>query len=83
MNTRFEKLLTDSTLPEKDKHVIQQVFSLLPNEKKMRLLHNFETLCYNIARINSDIELEQKILFENFISDMDELLRNSRTKNIS
>ena len=83
LNTLFEKLLLESRLPEKDKHAVNQVFEFLPAEKQQRLISNFQILCINIKKINNDIAIEQKILFENFIDDMDELLKNSKTKNIS
>ncbi len=75
--------MLESGLPEKDKHAVCQVFDFLPAEKQQRLISNFKILCINIKKINSDIAIEQKILFENFIEDMDELLKNSKTKNIS
>jgi len=82
VNTLFEKLLHECALPDKDKHDIKQIFCLLPSVKRQRLIHNFEALCFNIQKINADIALEQKILFEDFITDMDTLLKNSKTKNI-
>lgn len=82
MNTLFEKLLQDSWLPEKDKHDIKQIFYLLPNEKKQRLMRNFETLSHNIEQINTDIALEQKILFENLVTDLDQILKNGKDRAI-
>jgi hypothetical protein len=82
MNTLFEKLLAESHLSEKDKHTIKQVFYLLPSEKQQRLMSNFRTLCHNIDCINTDIAIEQKILFEDLITDLDEILKNSKNRAI-
>lgn len=82
MNTLFEKLLQESSLAEKDKHDIKQIFCFLCNEKKQRLMRNFPILCANIEKINEDTALEQKILFENMITDLDEMLNNNKNKSI-
>ena len=71
MNTLFEKLLAESSLSEKDMHTIKQVFYLLPHEKQQRLMSNFRTLCHSIDCINADIETEQKILFDNLVTDLE------------
>jgi len=82
LNTLFEKLLTESNLSEKDRYDIKQIFYLLPDEKKQRLMSNFQALCHNIDCINRDVAIEQKILFENLITDLDQILKNSKNKSI-
>lgn len=82
MNTLFEKLLQESTLSEKDKHDIKQIYSFLSTERQQRLMRNFETLCYNIDIINKDIATEQRILFENLVTDLDQILKWTKSRNI-
>jgi hypothetical protein len=82
MNTLFEKLLQESTLSEKDKHDIKQIYSFLSTERQQRLMRNFETLCYNIDIINKDIATEQRILFENLVTDLDQILKGTKSRNI-
>lgn len=82
MNTLFEKLLWESSLSEKDKHDIKQIYSFLSTERQQRLMWNFKTLCHNIDIINKDIATEQRILFENLVTDLDAILKGSKSRNI-
>lgn len=62
MNTKLEKLFEKYDFPLKDRFEISQIFFLLTDDKKQKLLSNFDDFAYQVMKINSDIEKEKEIL---------------------
>ena len=59
MNVQLEKLFTEYELSEKDRYEILQMFQLLPDAKKQKILSDFEILAEKIEKISDDITIEQ------------------------
>ena len=62
MNTRLEILFEKYNVSLKDRYEINQIFWLLPTGKKINILNNFEILALRLEQINSEINLERRIL---------------------
>jgi hypothetical protein len=62
MNTQLKKLFEKSNLSDKDKFEINQVFELLPPDKKQNILNNFDLLAFRLEIIHKEIDLERRIL---------------------
>jgi ubiquitin C-terminal hydrolase len=62
MNANLKKLFEQYNLSEKDRFEINQIFSLLPAEKQLNVLKNFDKLIFNLERQKREIELEKRIL---------------------
>lgn len=48
MNTQLEKLFKRHDFSQKDRYDFMQIYSLLPNFKKVRVVENFEEIVTNI-----------------------------------
>ncbi len=70
MNTHLEKLFEKYNISEKDRYDINQIFWLLPLDKKQNLLNNFERLSFKIEQINKEINLERRILVWDLFEDI-------------
>ncbi len=70
MNTRLEKLFEKYHLPEKERYEINQIFWLLPLDKKTNLLNNFDTLMIRFEQIHKEIDLERRILVWDLVWDI-------------
>ncbi len=68
MNTLLEKYFEKYDLSEKDRYEINQIFQLLPAEKKQNVLDNFEKLVFKINKFKGDIKIEQEILIWDAVS---------------
>lgn len=73
MNTRLEKLFEKHNLSEKDRYEINQIFWLLPPDKKVNILNNFDLLAFRFEQINKEIELERRILIWDLVQDIKSL----------
>jgi hypothetical protein len=62
MNTQLQKLFEKSNLGDKDKYEINQIFELLPPDKKQNILANFDVLAFRLEKIHDELILEQEIL---------------------
>jgi predicted Zn-ribbon and HTH transcriptional regulator len=62
MNTRLQKLFENSSLSDKDKYEVNQIFELLPPDKKQNILDNFDVLAFKLTLMHKEIELERRIL---------------------
>ena len=62
MNTLLEKLFEQYHISPKDRYEINQIYGLLPTEKKQNLLNNFEALSIRLNKIEEDLNLEREIL---------------------
>ena len=73
MNTQLQKLFEGSNLSDKDKFEINQIFELLPPDKKQNLLNNFDILAFRIEQMQREIELERRILVWDIFRDVKDL----------
>ena len=62
MNTLLEKLFEQYHISPKDRYEINQIYGLLPTEKKQNLLNNFEALSIRLNKIEEDLNFEREIL---------------------
>ena len=74
MNTRLQKLFEDYDISEKDCYEIKQIFQIVTNEKKQKILSGFDVLAQKIKNIGEEISLEQEILLNNILPDIKKLL---------
>ena len=63
MNIRLKKLFTYYNLSLKDRRDFEQIYNLLPSDKRVRAIENFETMMANIEALREDLYLEHEILF--------------------
>jgi len=68
MNILLEKYFEKYGLSEKDRYEINQIFQLLPPDKKQDVLDNFENLVFKIKKVQEDIRIEQEILIWDAVS---------------
>lgn len=68
MNILLEKYFEKYGISEKDRYEINQIFQLLPPEKKQDILDNFENLIFKIKKVQEDIKIEQEILIWDAVS---------------
>ncbi|MFK7779670.1 MAG: hypothetical protein QM490_00855 [Candidatus Gracilibacteria bacterium] len=70
MNTRLEKLFEKYNLSDKDRYEINQIFGLLPPDRKLNILNNFDILAFRFEQIHKEIDLERKILIGDLVIDI-------------
>jgi len=75
MNTQLKTLFDKYKISEKDRYEVNQIFNFVDNEKKQKILANFELLAQKIKKIEEEIILEQSILLDNIIPDIKVLLK--------
>ncbi|MDQ7010114.1 MAG: hypothetical protein Q9M94_07555 [Candidatus Gracilibacteria bacterium] len=74
MNTLLKSLFEKYEISEKDQYEINQIFNILNDEKKHKILASFELLAEKIKKIEEELLLEQSILLDNILPDIKELL---------
>jgi hypothetical protein len=75
MNTKLKTLFDKYEISEKDKYEINQIFTFVDDEKKHKILANFEALAQKIQKIQEESMLEQSILLDNILPDIKALLK--------
>jgi len=75
MNTQLQKLFDEYDISDKDCYEINQIFWIVDDEKKHKILANFELLAKKIKKIEEEIILEQSILLDNILPDIKALLK--------
>lgn len=75
MNVQLEKLFTEYELSEKDRYEILQMFQLLPDAKKQKILSDFEILAEKIEKISDDITIEQWILLDSILPEISKIIQ--------
>ncbi len=79
MNTQIEKLFETYNFSAKDRYEINQFFTLLPDYKKINFIKNFSSFAQKIESIQKWIEIERKILIENAIMDIKQILERKKS----
>jgi len=75
MNTRLQRLFNEHTLPDRDKYEINQIFELLPPDKKQNILNNFDLLAIRLNKIEEDIKIEREILVWDALQNIQSILQ--------
>lgn len=78
MNTKLEKLFEKYNFSQKDRFEITQIFFLLTEDRKQKLLSNFDNFAFQINKINSDIEIEKDILITDAVEKIKKSILNER-----
>lgn len=63
MNIQLEKLFEIYQFSPKDRHEFLQIYTLLPDFKKIRVIESFAEIAQKLDILRSDLHLEQEILF--------------------
>jgi len=75
MNTMLKTLFDKYKISEKDQYEINQIFMIVNDEKKHKILANFELLAQKIQKIEEEIILEQNILLDNILPDIQKIIQ--------
>lgn len=78
MNTKLEKMFEKYNFSPKDRFEISQIFFLLTEDRKQKLLSNFDNFAFQINKINSDIEIEKDILITDAVEKIKKSILNER-----
>ncbi len=74
MKTRLEILFDTYELSEKDRHEFLAIYTMLPSEKRIRVIENFESIMQELQEHKNDLYLEQEILFGESLRHIEETL---------
>lgn len=80
MNIYLETLFERYRLSEKDRYEILQIYTFLPEDKKQNLINNFESVVYNIQKIEQTLELEKEILIWDSVERVRQAVMDNRKK---
>lgn len=83
MNTQLEKLFEINDFSAKDRHDFMQIYSLLPDYKKVRVIENFDEIMSSIWNLKQDMLLEQEILFWETLKNIEERFNIMQKEKIS
>lgn len=78
MNIMFEQLLDKSILEESDKFEIRQIFYLLPSEKQIIFLANWEKTERFLLKIREDLIKEQEILLGKALENIEQAISKAK-----
>lgn len=81
INTKLEKLFEKYNFSQKDRFEISQIFFLLTEDRKQKLISNFDDFAFSVLKINSDIELEKEILIWDAVEQIKQSILNERKNN--
>lgn len=70
MNPALARLFEKHHISPKDRYEINQIFGLLPDEKKQNLLRNFWVLALKLQKIEQDLDAEREILLPSSIEKL-------------
>jgi len=80
MNTRLEKLFEKAELPEKDRYEINQIYSLLNEEKQQTFIRNFDNLIEKIKNLHKELQLEKEILVGATLQEIKDFIYEAKQK---
>lgn len=81
INTKLEKLFEKYNFSQKDRFEISQIFFLLTEDRKQKLISNFDDFAFSVLKINSDIALEKEILIWDAVEQIKQSILNERKNN--
>lgn len=74
MNTFLEKLFQEYNFSEKDRYDFLQIYWLLPDIKKKRVVDNFHQIALQIQDLKEDLAIEQEILLGKTLTSIEKRL---------
>ena len=83
MNIQLEKLFELNDFSPKDRHDFMQIYALLPNYKKVRVVDNFDEIMTSIGNLKKDMLLEQEILFGKTLKNIEQRLKTMQKAKIN
>lgn len=81
MNTHLELLFKKYHISDKDKYEINQIYMLLPDNKKQNLLNNFEVLTFKLKKIEQELDVERELLIWNAVERIKNSILEKRSTN--
>lgn len=81
INTKLEKLFEKYNFSQKDRFEISQIFFLLTEDRKQKLISNFDDFAFSVLKINSDIEMEKEILIWDAVEQIKQSILRERKNN--
>lgn len=81
-NTQLEKLFAQHGFSLKDRHDFMQIFSLLPDHKKTRVVDNFEEIAMRMNVLKDELQVQQEILFGETLQNIEEKLEKMKKKQV-
>lgn len=82
MNTQLEKLFALHDFSPKDRYDFLQIYSLLPDFKKSRVVDYFEDIVAELNILKQELHLEQEILFGETLKNIEEKLSSIKKKKV-
>ena len=82
MNIMLQQILDKSLLHQSDKYEIRQIFYILPSEKQINFLSNWEKTETYLLKLRENLVREQEILLGKAIDDIETAISNAKKKGI-
>lgn len=82
INTRLEKLFDQYNFSLKDRYDFSQIFSLLPDYKKKRVVDRFDEIVSSMQDLRGDLILQQEILFGEALENIESKLQQIQVDNV-
>lgn len=82
MNTQLEKLFTLYDVSPKDRYDFLQIYQLLPDFKKVRVIERFEDMLSQIQLLRSELQSQQQILLGETLESIESRLDMIRREKI-
>lgn len=82
MNTQLEKLFDIHHFSAKDRYDFSQIYSLLPAEKKVRVIDHFSEVAQEMKLLREQLYIEQNILFGETIEHIESRLQRTQKEKI-
>lgn len=78
----LEQLLDKSSLEQADKFEIRQIFYLLPSEKQIIFLANWDKTESYLIKLREDLKKEQEILLGKALDNIETAIANAKKNGI-
>ncbi len=74
MNIKLEKLFETYQFSPKDRYDFLQIYNLLPDYKKIKVIESFEEIAKKLDILRENLHLEQEILFGKTLENIESRL---------
>lgn len=78
MNIMLEQFLDKSLLHQSDKYEIRQIFYILPSEKQINFLSNWEKTETYLLKLRENLVREQEILLGKALDDINNIISRAK-----
>jgi len=82
MTAVLEKLFDKYNLEDKDRYEIQQIYSFLSPQKKIRMVENFGNVVKHIEQLKKEMFDEQQILFDNTLKNVQQKIKQAEERRV-